>query len=749
LSADSDSSGASVAVPLSREGISAADGAPIAYASIVERHRQILHSAVETGVVTLDLAGRVTGWSEGACHLLGWKEPEMLGQRLDRIFLENERSALQAELAEAAEKGRGSHEGWRLRKDGARIWAVGETTPLFDGEPGPIGYVKILRDRTEQREAEIALREETRILEILNQTGALLARENKLDVLVQTVTDAGVALTGAQFGAFFYNVLDEKGESYTLYALSGVPREAFSKFPMPRNTAVFAPTFTGEGIVRSDDITQDPRYGKNAPHKGMPDGHLPVRSYLAVPVVSRSGEVLGGLFFGHSQPGIFGERSERGLAGLAGEAAVAIDNARLFDATQREIAERRRAEAALRDLNGCLESEIKQRTEDLQASAEALRQAQKMEAVGQLTGGIAHDFNNLLQIIVGNLETLSRNLPPEMVRFRRSATHAMTGAKRAAALTQRLLAFARRQPLDPKPTDANAPVRGMSDLLTRSLGETIQLETVLAGGLWKTEVDQNELESALLNLAVNARDAMPRGGKLTIETSNSHLDEAYAARHAEVVPGQYVVICVSDTGIGMDEATMSHVFEPFFTTKVEGKGTGLGLSQVYGFVKQSKGHVKLYSEVGDGTTVKIYLPRLTSEPADEEAADPALIPEAADEVILVVEDDADVRAYSVETLRELGYQVIEAFDGPSAVAALRAHRIDLVFTDVVLPGGITGADVVAQARTIQPAIKALFTTGYARNAIVHHGRLDRGVHLITKPFAYEDLAAKVRDVLDS
>jgi PAS domain S-box-containing protein len=719
-------------------------------ATIVAGHyRKILQSAVQTGIITLDRLGRVTGWNDGASCLLGWTEREMLGHSLERIFADGEGHLLQAEMTDALAAGRGRHEGWRVRKDGSRFWAVGEITPLFADGIGQAGFVKILLDRTEQRKAELALGEETRVLEILNQTATVLAHENDLSFLVQAVTDAGVDLTGAEFAAFFYNVLNDAGESYMLYTLSGAAREVFSKFPMPRNTAVFAPTFSGTGIVRSDDITLDERYGKNTPRKGMPEGHLPVRSYLAVPVISRSKEVLGGLFFGHSKSGVFTERSERDLTGLAGQAAIAIDNARLFDATQREINERRRVEAALRDLNSHLESEIKQRTEALAASAEALRQAQKMEAVGQLTGGIAHDFNNLLQIIVGNLEILTRHLPAEMARLRRATMQAMTGAKRAAALTQRLLAFARRQPLDPKPLDVNVLVREMSELLTRALGETIHLETVFAGGLWTTEADPNELQSAVLNLAVNARDAMPNGGKLTIETYNGHLDEAYASRHAEVIPGQYVVITVSDTGVGMDQQTMSRVFEPFFTTKSAGKGSGLGLSQVYGFVKQSKGHVKIYSELGQGTSVRLYLPRIMVDASVAEPEGAAIVPEAANEVILVVEDDADVRAYSVETLRELGYDVVEAFDGPSAIAALQIRRFDLIFTDVVLPAGITGADVVAQAKILQPGLKALFTTGYARNAIVHQGRLDRGVHLITKPFSYESLAAKIRDVLDS
>jgi CheY-like chemotaxis protein len=292
-------------------------------------------------------------------------------------------------------------------------------------------------------------------------------------------------------------------------------------------------------------------------------------------------------------------------------------------------------------------------------------------------------------------------------------------------------------------------VGGMSELLRRVLGELVEIETVLAGGLWRTEADVNELENALLNLAVNARDAMPSGGRLTIETSNSHLDEAYAARSAEVTPGQYVLISVTDTGTGMDERTLSHVFEPFFTTKVEGKGTGLGLSQVYGFVKQSRGHVKIYSEVGQGTTVKIYLPRFVGTSAADNIGVPDLVPEAtANETILVVEDDADVRIYSVSALRELGYRVLEAPDGPSALDMLSKHQIDLMFTDVVLPKGMSGAELANQAKQVQPNMKVLFTTGYARNAIVHQGRLDRGVQLITKPFSFEALAAKVRDVLD-
>jgi PAS domain S-box-containing protein len=388
----------------------------------------------------------------------------------------------------------------------------------------------------------------------------------------------------------------------------------------------------------------------------------------------------------------------------------------------------------------------------LAAAEEALRQSQKMETVGQLTGGVAHDFNNLLQIVTGNLDILQRNLPVDASRLIRAAGAAMHGAQRAAVLTQRLLAFSRRQPLAPRRIDPNRLIAGTSDLLHRSLGETVEMEIVQGARIWAVEVDANQLENALLNLAINARDAMPQGGKLTIETANTHLDSHYAARDAEVRPGQYVLVSISDTGTGMDAGTAARAFEPFFTTKEVGRGTGLGLSMVYGFIKQSGGHVRIYSERGHGTTVKIYLPRVLGD-ADEvqtQVADDVVPQGSRDETILVCEDDENVRAYTVEVLRELGYRVIEAGDGPAALAALDAEpgRIDLLFTDVVLPREMTGAVLAAEAQAKRPGLRVLFTTGYARNAIVHHGRLDPGVQLLPKPFTYTDLAAKVRDVLD-
>lgn len=482
---------------------------------------------------------------------------------------------------------------------------------------------------------------------------------------------------------------------------------------------------------------------------GMPAGHLPVRSYLAVPVISRAGEVLGGLFFGHAEPGVFRPEHVDRVQSLANLAAVAFDNARLFQSNQRELTQRVRAETDLRELNAELERRVAEEVAERSKAEDALRQTQKMEAIGQLTGGVAHDFNNLLTVIMGGLDTIRRSDSPD-ARVRRAADLAWQGAQRAETLTSRLLSFSRRQALQPRALDLNAVVRDLTELLHRTLGEQIEIEGVLVPRLWRVEADPGQFETAVVNLGVNARDAMPAGGKLTIETSNVALDEAYQALDAEVRPGQYVMVSVSDTGCGMDRDTLARVFEPFFTTKDVGKGTGLGLSMVYGFVKQSGGHVTIYSEPGEGTTVKMYFPRfygdLASEPHSPVERN---IPRAVQgEVILLVEDNDDVRAYSTSVLRDLGYEVLEASDFKSGLALLNsAPRIDLLFTDVVLPGE-SGRELADAALKILPNLKVLFTTGYSRNAIIHQGRLDPGVHLLPKPFTFEQLACRARDVLD-
>jgi two-component system NtrC family sensor kinase len=386
------------------------------------------------------------------------------------------------------------------------------------------------------------------------------------------------------------------------------------------------------------------------------------------------------------------------------------------------------------------------------AAEDALRQSQKLDAIGHLTGGVAHDFNNLLTIIIGNLEAAQRQLDRwtdgAQIKLARRLESAMHGAERAATLTKRLLAFSRQQPLNPALLDVNRVLNGLSDFLRRALGEDVSLEIVGSGGLWPVEADAAELEAAILNLAVNARDAMPEGGKLTIEASNSYLDDGYSRRHADVRPGQYVQIAVTDTGSGMAKDVIDRAFEPFFTTKESGQGTGLGLSQVYGFVKQSGGHVKIYSEAGEGTTVKIYLPRFFGKASMAEQAAGAPSRSRSGEGVLVVEDDDDVRTYVVETLAGLGYQVLEAAEADSALRLLDQDPcVQLLLTDVVMPG-LNGRKLAEEAKLRRPDLKVLYMTGYSRNAIVHQGRLDIGVDLLQKPISSEQLAAAVRKALE-
>ncbi|HEY4318263.1 MAG TPA: PAS domain S-box protein [Herbaspirillum sp.] len=382
----------------------------------------------------------------------------------------------------------------------------------------------------------------------------------------------------------------------------------------------------------------------------------------------------------------------------------------------------------------------------LKRTEQALHQSQKMETIGKLTGGVAHDFNNLLQIISGNLQLLSREIAGND-RAERYVGNALAGVGRGAKLASYLLAFGRRQALAPKVVNIGRFVYGMEDMLQRSLGETIEVETVISGGLWNTYVDVAQVENALLNLSINARDAMEGVGKLTIEMGNAYLDDEYARLHTDVMPGQYVMLAVTDTGAGMAPEVLAQAFEPFFSTKPEGKGTGLGLSMVYGFVKQSGGHVNIYSEIGHGTTVKLYLPR-SMESEDVITAIETSATVGGSETILVAEDDAEVCATVVSMLTELGYQVLKVSDAAAALTVIESGaRIDMLFTDVVMPGPLRSPELARKARERIPDLAVLFTSGYTQNAIVHGGKLDAGVELLGKPYTREALARKIRQVL--
>ncbi|MGE0658901.1 MAG: PAS domain-containing protein [Reyranellaceae bacterium] len=414
--------------------------------------------------------------------------------------------------------------------------------------------------------------------------------------------------------------------------------------------------------------------------------------------------------------------------------------------TNTDIEDQKLAEAGMAELNATLEYRVAERTEELLRTQEALRQSQKMESIGNLAGGIAHDFNNLLQVIGGNLQLIAADVAGNPSVERR-VRNALQGVSRGANLASQLLAFGRRQPLEPKVVNIGRLVRGMDEILRRSLGEEIELETIVAGGLWNTLIDPGNVENAILNLAINARDAMQGAGKLTIEAGNASLDAAYARHNVDAAPGQYVMLAVTDTGCGMTPDVVAQVFEPFFTTKPAGKGTGLGLSMVYGFVRQSGGHVKVYSEPGKGTTFRLYLPRSTQDEDLLVSAEPGPL-RGGSETILVVEDDDAVRETAVALLEGLGYRVLKARDAAAALSIIESGAaVDLLFTDVVMPGPLGSTELARKAVLRMPALKVLFTSGYTENSIVHGGRLDPGVNLLGKPYSREALALRVRQIL--
>ncbi|MEO7426423.1 MAG: PAS domain S-box protein [Fibrobacteria bacterium] len=699
-------------------------------------------------------------------------------------------------------------------------------------------------------EAEAGLTESRQLhaaLEVLNKTGASLVAEHDLEKILQLVTDGGREITRAAFGAFFYNSINASGEILSLYTWSGAEWEAFGGFPSPRKTGIFGPTFEGRGPVRYDDITQAPEFGEMGPYHGVPKGHLPVRSYLAVSVISRDGTVLGGLFYGHPQPGVFTERSERLLTNLASQAAVAIDNAKLQTALQAELKQRRLHEqesqqysaivrtssdaiiskdlnsivtswnkgaeaifgysteemigksitllipANLQDEEGIILARIRngetikhyetvrQRKDgkliqisltispikdsagnivgaskiarditDIKSTEEQLRQSQKMEAIGRLAGGIAHDFNNLLTSINGFTDMALAEVGKES-EVADYLSEVKKSGERAAALTQQLLAYSRKQILSPKITNLNEVVTDMDRMLRRVIGEDVTIRTTLHPNLGTVRVDPTQVQQIIVNLAINARDAMPGGGTLALETANVFTDANSMSHHFDAPPGPFVRLSVRDTGTGMSPEVKARIFEPFFTTKPIGQGTGLGLSSVYGIVKQSGGGITFESEPGIGTTFNVFFPLVDSK---ERTADtglaPAIPPLPSKGTVLLAEDEGAVRKFLASTLRRSGYKVLEAPDGAIALETGRhAEKLDLLLTDVVMPG-LNGGKLAEELKSIHPGIKILFVSGYTKDIIstgVMEG--DKDAAFIQKPFSKEDILGKIAQLMNT
>jgi PAS domain S-box-containing protein len=768
------------------------------------RAHQVFDSVTDYAIIVSDLEGHITSWNEGARQTFGWTEEEMLGQTSDRIFTPEDRAAGRPaeEMRQTLERGHAADERWHLRASGERFWAAGEMTQLRDDAGDIVGFVKVLRDRTAQREAERALAEsEARFREVAEAVPGFLwaaTPDGTLNYASPRWYSYSGALPNQTHGAGWESFVhpedqDAAGARWAQSTTTGTPYETELRLRGADGSyrwwlARALPNRGEEGVIQRwigvctdiqeivearetlarsreelEVLIQQRTRDRDRMWRLSTDIMLVADFEGRIDAVNPAWtttlgwereELIGANFLGLVHP----EDVEATLAEV-GKLAQGITTLRFENRYRHRdgsyrwlswtaVPDERFIHAVGRDIQAEKEAALA-----LRATEEALRQSQKMEAVGQLTGGIAHDFNNLLTGVIGSLDLMQRRIAAgrsgEIERF---VSSAITSANRAAALTHRLLAFSRRQPLDPKPVNSNRLVASMEELLRRTIGESIQLEIVTAGGLWLTLCDPHQLESALLNLSINSRDAMPGGGKLTIETCNAHLDNAYVARARDLRPGQYICICVSDTGVGMSRDTIEKAFEPFFTTKPIGQGTGLGLSMVYGFARQSEGYAKIYSELGQGTTVKLYLPRYYGEGTDAEDALPtteAPRPSERGEVVLVVEDETAVRDLVVEVLSELGYRAIEAADGPTGLRILESReRIDLLVTDVGLPG-LNGRQLADAARQHRPALKVLFMTGYAENAAINGGFLDPGMELVTKPFAIDTLAQRIRGMLEA
>ncbi len=751
-----------------------------------QRTRQAIDNALDA-VISIDAADVVTGWNPQAEATFGWSADDAIGRMLHELIIpERYRDAHLRGLARYRATGTGVLIDRRvelsaLDKDGREFPIELAISPLSTNSG--LTFSAFVRDIGERKQREAALRESEERLRIIART------------TIDTIWDWNLQTdeiwwNEGMFSAFGYDKEDLEPDSRSwssrvhpddLERISGSLRRLISggdeewreAFRFRRKDGSYAHVKGRGFVIRDengkplrmvggmDDVTQQLEYEARLREQA----ELLDKAHEAIIVLDTDGRVK---YWNKSAEHMYGWTEEEALGRFKAE--LLHEDKAYFAASLRTlfatgdwsgiVTQHRKDGSSLTveatwslvtDEDGAPEAVFSIITDITQRLAleEQLRQAQRLESIGKLTGGVAHDFNNLLTVILGNADLMIDQLP-EDGRLHKLARMTRTAARRGAELTHRLLAFARRQALDPKTIDINQLVLGMEDLLRRTLLENVDIEVVPKDDLWHAFADPAQLESVMLNLAINAKDAMKEGGQLTIETANVWLDDEYAAANTDVAPGSYVLIAVSDTGHGIPPEILEHVFDPFFTTKEKGKGTGLGLSMAYGFAKQSGGHIKIYSEPGQGTTVKLYLPRAETAVESKEPEPAAEKVQPGHEKVLVVEDDDLVREHAKTQLARFGYEVLTAHNGAQALELIRSEPdIDLLFTDVIMSGGMNGRDLAEVAKRLRPKLKVLYTSGYTENAIIHHGRLDPGVHLLQKPYRSAELARKMRAVLDA
>ena len=690
-----------------------------------ERELELAMAAGGLGAWSVDVASRSLAASEAYKALLGWpSDRPMTYEDRQSLIHPEDRDAVRAQSDATINDGADYDITHRIvTPQGETRWMKARGVLISDADGAPLRIAGVTQDITREVRSQ---KMRTALVEL---SDALRDLDDPADISYAAAQVLGRTLEVSRAG---YGLVDRQAETITIDRDWNAPgiKTLAGVLHFRDYGSYIEELKRGETAVIAD-ARLDPRTSQTAQALEA----ISARAFVNMPLTEQGG-LVALLYLNHATTRAWPEDEMAFIRDVAERTRAAT--------------ERRRVERNLADLAASLERQVEERTAALMKSEEALRQSQKMEAVGQLTGGIAHDFNNLLTGITGSLDLLAKRLAEGRINEAdRFITAAQGAARRASSLTHRLLAFSRRQTLAPRPTDLARLARGMEELIQRTMGPGITVEAVHGGGLWPVLVDPGQLENALLNLCINARDAMPEGGKLTIESGNRWLDERVAAE-CELPPGQYVSLCVSDTGEGMTPDVVARAFEPFFTTKPIGQGTGLGLSMIYGFARQSGGQVRIYSEPGQGTMVCLYLPRhLGAAEAPEPTPSAADTPQAmAGQTILIVDDEPTVRMLASEVLGQLGYATMEAEDGKAGLATLNTDRpIDLLITDVGLPGGMNGRQVADAARAVRPDLKVLFVTGYAENAVLSPGHLAPGMHRLTTPFAMDELARRVKAIL--